>query len=72
MEELELFTLEDIINEFHEDKPEEEEAAEVTAEEESAPEEDSLAEEETAEETGEEPAVTGDTIRIDSAELLKG
>lgn len=72
MEELELFTLEDIINEFHEDKPEEEEAAEVTVEEESAPEEDSLAEEETAEEAGEEPAVTGDTIRIDSAELLKG
>ena len=83
MENLELqnFTLEDIINEFHEDKPEEaevltgpdpEETPEETAEElpEGTVEETAeVSAEETAEE---EPAVTGDTIRMDSPELLKG
>ena len=74
MEELGLFTLEDIINEFHEDKPEEEEPAEVTAEE-AAPEAPEEMPEEAPENEAEEmpqEAVTGDTIRIDSAELLKG
>lgn len=78
MKELELFTLEDIINEFHEDKPEEE-TEEVTAPEEAAAEETEEAaegkegEEAPAEEAQEEPpAVTGDTIRLDTAQLLKG
>ena len=83
MENLELqnFTLVDIINEFHEDQPEEaevltgpdpEETPEETAEElpEGTVEETAEA---SAEETAEEePAVTGDTIRLDSPELLKG
>ena len=76
MEELELFTLEDIINEFHEDKPEEEqpeETAEETAEE-VAEEPEEEPEEAVTEEPAEEESapVSGDTIRLDAPELLKG